>query len=199
MMDILVVEDGLHERERLKRLFSAASFSVATAESVREAERLLRHDDFRLVVLDVGLGDKSGSYLFELIKRSGKSPYVVVLTGNPSLHLKQRFIEEGAVAYIVKASPQAENDSLLETVQSLLGAGEVQSISGIPLDEFLRQYINPASRELFLDVNNEITSCAGCGANEFLVTFAHKTQLPPLIEGRVICAKCNVEMDPKVG
>jgi DNA-binding response OmpR family regulator len=199
MQDILVVEDGLHERERLKKLFQQSNFSVSVAESVKEAEKLLDIDEFRLVVLDIGLGDKSGSHLFELIKRSSRVPYVIVLTGNPSIHLKQRFLEEGAVDYIVKASPQAENDSLLNKVKSLLGTVELESVNGIPLADFLRLYLTQSSRELFLDSNNSIAPCSQCGSNDYTVTFAHKTQLPPIIEGKVLCTHCDRELDPEVG
>ena len=121
MKDILIVEDGLHERERLSRLFSGAQFSVECAENAEEAEHLLGAEKFRLVVLDIGLEDKSGSHLFQQIKSIEEPPFVIVLTGNPSAHLKQRFLDEGAAAYIVKASPAAANEALLSTVQSLLG------------------------------------------------------------------------------
>ena len=95
MRDILVVEDGANERDRLQRLFEASHFSVSVAESAQEAEALLGLGSYRLVVIDIGLGDKSGTYLFELLKRKGSFPYVIVLTGNPSVHLKQRFLDEG--------------------------------------------------------------------------------------------------------
>lgn len=199
MADILIVEDGLHERERLEKLFRSASFSVSTAESVQEAETLLQMNEFRLVVLDIGLGDKSGSYLFESLKRQHRVPFIIVLTGNPSIHLKQRFIDEGAAAYIVKASPQAENEALLDAVHSMLGAIEVERNLGIPLVDFLRLYLQPASRALFLDEKNSISPCVHCSGSEFRVSFSHKTQLPPTVEGKVICAQCNREMDPKVG
>jgi len=199
MADILIVEDGANERERLIKLFQHASYSVRSAESVEEAERLLTVDQFRLAILDMGLGDKSGSYLFELITRSGKIPYVMILTGNPSVHLKQRFLDEGAAAYIVKASPAAENESLLGTVRSLLGTALVETASGIPLADFLRDYISASSRELFLDSDNRIPVCSKCGATEFIVCFTHKTQLPPIVEGKVMCAACNAEMNPEVG
>lgn len=199
MADILIVEDGLHERERLAKLFAGAHFTVSSAESVQEAERLLALESFRLTVLDIGLGDKSGSYLFEQLKRSNQVPYIVVLTGNPSVHLKQRFLDEGAAAYVVKASQAAENDSLLDLVRSLLGESEGDITQGIPLADFLRAYVNEASRELFLDEQGELAPCAHCGEREFTVSFGHRTQLPPMVEGRVICSRCRMEMDPKVG
>ena len=199
MRDILIVEDGLHERERLSKIFSVAGYSVSTAESAHEAENLLNLESFRLAVLDIGLGDKSGSHLFEFMRHSNRVPYVVILTGNPSTHLKQRFLDEGAVAYIVKASSAAGNDSLLDLVRSLIGTTESAATTGIALTEFLKLYLSPASSELFLDKDQQVPPCKFCGASEFVVIFHHKAQLPPQIEGKVICAHCLKDFDPEVG
>ncbi len=199
MRDILIVEDGLHERERLEKLFLSAKYSVATAESAQEAEKLIKREQFRLAFLDINLGDKSGSYLFDLMRRAHQIPYIIVLTGNPSVHLKNRFIEEGATAYIVKASPGSENESLLERVRSLLGSSDVETIQGMPLLDFIKLYLPKNSAELFLDSHGDTPTCGNCGHREYIVSFAHKTQLPPQVEGRVVCASCGKEMDPQVG
>ena len=222
MRDILIVEDGLHERERLTKLFANAGYLVDAAEGVEEAKSILSQNQFRLIVLDVGLGDKSGSYLFEYIRTSGVAPYVIIFTGNPSVHLKQRFLDEGAVAYIVKASLEAENKAFLGTVQTFLGVGrdlpvyvETKSESSkdvfknsshkdvfknaIPLETFISNYVDESSRGLFLDADNKIPPCAHCGKSDYIVIFHHKTQLPPLVEGRVVCALCSREMDPELG
>ena len=199
MRDILIIEDGLHERERLNQVFSGAGFTVSTAESAHEAETLLNYESFRLAVLDIGLGDKSGSHLFEIMKRSHRVPYIVILTGNPSTHLKQRFLDEGAVAYIVKASNAAGNDALLDLVRSLLGTSNSVTPSGIPLTEFLKLYLDSSSQELFTDKDQKPPECMHCSSSEFVVTFNHKTQLPPLVEGKVVCAHCLKDFDPVVG
>jgi len=199
MRDILIVEDGLHERERLNKVFSAAGYSVSSAESAQEAETLLGLEAFRLAVLDIGLGDKSGSHLFELMRRSNRIPYIIILTGNPSTHLKQKFLDEGAVAYIVKASSAASNESLLDLVRSLLGGAKVESQTGIPLADFIKLYLDSASRELFTDKDQQVPACKYCNAVDFLVIFHHKTQLPPLVEGKVVCAHCLKDFDPEVG
>lgn len=199
MQDILIVEDGRNERERLQRIFASDGYRVSAAESAQEAETLLARETFRLAILDIGLADKSGSYLFDVMRRAGKIPFVIILTGNPSIHLKQRFLDEGAVAYIVKASSAAGNESLLDHVRGLLGPSNARGPSGIPLADFLALYAEDGTRELFFDDERQLPKCSECGASEFLVTFEHKTQIPPLIEGRVICAQCQREFDPKVG
>ena len=198
MKDILVVEDGRHERQRLEKLFTSAGYSVAAAESVAEAESLLARDQYRLAVLDIGLGDKSGSYLFAEIKRGRNVGEVIVFTGNPSVHLKQRFMIEGAADYIVKGTQQAGNENFLSRVQEIIGAPQGAVVEGLQLEDFLGRYVAPTSRQLFLDMDDSYPKCSGCGSQSYVITFAHQTQMPPEIVGLVICAKCAKPMDPEI-
>jgi len=195
MRDILIVEDGADERERLEQLFSESGYSVSSSETVEQAEKLLKMQGFRLVVLDIGLHDRSGSYLFSNIKNWSPQARVIVFTGNPSAHLKQRFIEGGAEDYVVKGSPQARGDVLLARVKQLLGAPGGIRHEGIDLEYFLSSYITPESREFFLGSQGEIPSCKECGEGKYQIIFSHQTQMPSQIQGRVICAKCGRELD----
>jgi len=199
MKDILIVEDGLQERERLGRLFSEAGYSVQLCSTVGEAERCVQVDNYKAAILDIGLSDKSGSYLFNLVKRGGKVSYVLIFTGNPSVHLKQRFLDEGAVDYVVKGSPQAQNEPFLARVKDLIGPPEKRGATGIALEEFLARYVGEASRNLFLDLDNTYPQCKGCGGREYVVVFGHQAQVPPEVHGRVACAACGKDMDPEVG
>lgn len=198
MKDILIVEDGAPERERLIKLFRTEGYVVVGCESVKDAEEALRNDTYRLAILDIGLNDKSGSYLFGTIKRTGRVPYVVIFTGNPSVHLKQRFIEEGAVDYIVKGSPQAQSEAFLNRVRELLGVAQTTTIEGVQLEDFLRLHVAEASRSLFLDADNALPECSGCRSRNYVVTFSRRPQVPPELIGDVICATCGLPMDPKI-
>lgn len=198
MKDILIVEDGTNERERLTKLFSGAGYSAIGCSSVQEAEKCLQVDNFRLAVLDIGLGDKSGSYLFNIIKRAGKVPNIIIFTGNPSVHLKQRFMEEGAVDYIVKGSAQAQNENFLLRVREIIGEAQAVSDEGIELELFLDKYVTASSKKLFLDMDNSLPPCKECGLVHYKVIFSHQTQVPPGVVGQVVCAGCNRPMDPDV-
>ncbi len=198
MKDILVVEDGKPERERLQKLFTQNGYAVMACESVTEAEEALKTEEFRLAVLDIGLGDRSGSYLFSLIKRDKRVSYAIIFTGNPSVHLKKRFIEEGAVDYIVKGSPEAQNEAFLGRVREIIGEAHSQAPANMSLEVFLERYVAPSSRDLFLDSKNNLPACASCGARQYLVTFSHQPQVPPDINGKVICASCGKGMDPEL-
>ena len=138
MKDILIVEDGRQERTRLDKLFTEAGYRVVACESVTAAEQVLGRERFRLAVLDIGLGDKSGSLLFNKIQQNGAANYTIIFTGSPSVHLKQRFLDEGAADYIVKASPAARNDSFLSRVQELIGESVAEGPNGMALEDFLQ-------------------------------------------------------------
>ncbi|MBX7139141.1 MAG: response regulator [Oligoflexia bacterium] len=198
MKDILIVEDGRPERERLEKLFSSAGYAVSGFENVGDAESAIKQEEFRLAILDIGLGDRSGSYLFNLLKRQKRASFVIIFTGNPSVHLKQRFLDEGAVDYIVKGSPQANNEAFLARVKEIIGEPHTQEPVGLPLEEFVDKYVSPSSRQLFLDMNNAFPACSSCGSRKYVVTFAHQPQVPPEISGKVICAGCSKIMDPEI-
>ncbi|MCB0339849.1 MAG: response regulator [Bdellovibrionales bacterium] len=198
MKDILVVEDGKKERERLEALFTGAGYSVLSCESVAEAEECLNREGFRLAVLDIGLSDKSGSHLFNTIQQGGKVSYIVIFTGNPSVHLKQRFMDEGAVDYIIKGSPQANNEQLLSRVKEIIGAAATTKIEGIELEYFLDRYVEDTSKQLYLDMDDSFPACRKCNSKEYVVTFSHKPQVPPEVNGLVVCSSCGDPMDPEV-
>jgi len=199
MRDILIVEDGKKDRERLEKLFVGEGYSVVACENVGDAEKQLDNEEFRLAVLDIGLSDKSGSYLFGNIKRRGRVSYIIIFTGNPSVHLKQRFLDEGAVDYIVKGSPQAQNDQIVSRVKELLGGAVTRQHDGIDLEYFLATHVVERSRKLFLGMDNCLPDCTKCGSKKYVVTFSHKEQLPPEVSGLVVCAACGTAMDPTVG
>lgn len=199
MKDILIVEDGLKERERLKALFGNDGYNVVACETVTEAEEELKSNNFRLAILDIGLSDKSGSYLFNTIKKVSKVNFIIIFTGNPSVHLKQRFIEEGATDYIVKASAEAQSERFLSRVREIIGKAEKENIEGIDLNLFLSKYISPSSKKLFYDSSDKIPGCKQCGSVDYKVIFYDKTQMPPDITGKVICVNCKSSMDPDIG
>lgn len=198
MKDILIVEDGKQERERLAQLFKTAGYSVVSCESVTEAEISLKDYEYRLAILDIGLNDKSGSHLFSTLKQTAKASIIIIFTGNPSVHLKQRFIDEGAGDYIVKASPQAQSEAFLSRVVELIGSPTKGTAEGLDLSLFLERYVSPKSRQLFLESDNTLPACSSCQSRSYIVSFSEQPQIPPTIQGVVICSACGKPMDPQV-
>ena len=117
---ILVVEDSITARTLLKNILETAGYQVATAVDGTDAFTQARGGEFDLVVSDVDMPRMSGFELTEKIrgdKRLAEVP-VVLVTALESREDRERGIDAGANAYIVKSSFDQSN--LLEVVHRLL-------------------------------------------------------------------------------
>ncbi|HUY14646.1 MAG TPA: response regulator [Terriglobia bacterium] len=117
---VLVAEDSITARTLLKNILESAGYSVKTAVDGAEALAALGREDFDLVVSDVDMPRMSGLDLAAKIradKKLSKLP-VVLVTALESREDRERGIDVGANAYIVKSSFDQSN--LLEAVRRLI-------------------------------------------------------------------------------
>jgi two-component system, chemotaxis family, sensor kinase CheA len=117
---ILVAEDSITARSLLKGILESAGFAVRTAVDGADAFATLKTEMFDLVVSDVDMPRMSGFDLTAKIradKTLSKTP-VVLVTALESREDRERGIDVGADAYIVKSSFDQSN--LLEIVQRLI-------------------------------------------------------------------------------
>lgn len=117
---ILIVEDSITSRMLLKGILESAGYHVHTAADGLEAFALLREDSFDLVVSDVEMPRLNGFDLTTRIradKRLADLP-VVLITALESREQRERGIDAGASAYIVKS--RFDQGNLLETVRRLI-------------------------------------------------------------------------------
>jgi len=117
---ILVADDSITSRTLLKNILETSGHQVTTAVDGAEAFSLLRNGEFDLVVSDVDMPRLSG---FELVtriradKKLSEIP-VVLVTALEAQQDRERGIEVGANAYIVKSSFSQSN--LLDVIHRLL-------------------------------------------------------------------------------
>jgi two-component system, chemotaxis family, sensor kinase CheA len=117
---ILVAEDSITSRMLLKGILESAGYNVATAVDGVDAFTLLRTEHFDLVVSDVDMPRMNGFDLSAKIradKTLSELPLVLV-TALDSREHRERGIDVGANAYIVKSSFDQSN--LLEVIRRLL-------------------------------------------------------------------------------
>jgi len=117
---ILVAEDSITARTLLKNILETAGYEVATAVDGMDAFTQLRSGEFDLIVSDVDMPRMSGFELTAKIrgeKKLGELP-VVLVTALESREDRERGIDVGADAYIVKSSFDQSN--LLEVVKRLI-------------------------------------------------------------------------------
>jgi two-component system chemotaxis sensor kinase CheA len=117
---ILVAEDSITSRTLLRNILETAGFQVKTAIDGLDAYQFLQTDDYDLVVSDVEMPNLNGFELTLKIRnnvRFANIP-VVLVTALSSDFDKQRGMEAGANAYIVKSN--FEQSNLVETINRLI-------------------------------------------------------------------------------
>jgi two-component system invasion response regulator UvrY len=81
---------------------------AAEAESGDAAIRLIRQQDFDVVILDISMPDKNGIDTLRIIKQIKPDIHVLVLTGYPETHYAVNMLRAGASGYICKDAPSEE-------------------------------------------------------------------------------------------
>jgi two-component system, chemotaxis family, sensor kinase CheA len=115
---VMVVDDQFTVRELQRSILEAAGYDVRTARDGREA--LAGIAGVELVVTDVQMPEMDGIELLRAIRdnRERASLPVVMVTSQGGEEDRQRGLEAGADAYIVK--DQFDQRALIETVERLL-------------------------------------------------------------------------------
>ena len=117
---VLVAEDSFTVRSMLRNFIENAGFTVFTAVDGQEAFDFLQNELVDIVVSDVEMPRMNGFELTAKIReniRFADLP-VILVTALDSADDRQRGMEAGANAYIVKSS--FEQSNLIETIKRLI-------------------------------------------------------------------------------
>ena len=117
---ILVVDDSLTTRNLEKNILETAGYETKVAADGVEALSVLQSDHCDLVVSDILMPEMDGFELTAAIREQSafKEIPVILVTALESREDKERGIEVGADAYIVKSS--FDQETLLEAVEQLI-------------------------------------------------------------------------------
>ncbi len=117
---VLVAEDSITSRTLIKNILESSGYDVTTAVDGADAYDRVLSETFDLVVSDVDMPNMSGFELTTKIRSEKKLSEipVVLVTALESKEDRERGIDAGADAYIVKSSFDQSN--LLEVIQRLL-------------------------------------------------------------------------------
>ncbi|QXM06190.1 hybrid sensor histidine kinase/response regulator [Crassaminicella indica] len=117
---IIVVEDSITSRTLLKNILETQGYSVKTAVDGLQGWRMLKSEKFDLVITDVEMPKMDGFELITKIREDNELSEipVILVTSLESREDKERGIDVGASAYIVKSDFQQNN--LLEIIKRLI-------------------------------------------------------------------------------
>ena len=117
---VLLVDDSFTSRGLMQAILETAGYRVTTANDGAEAWRLIQQQNFDLLVSDVEMPRLDGFALTQRIRQDRRFATlpVVLVTALESDADRQRGLESGANAYIVKST--FEQETLLQTLQRFL-------------------------------------------------------------------------------
>ena len=114
---ILIVEDNVTLSQILKQWFSREGYDVATSIDEPGARRLLRKEEFDLVLSDVRLPQGDGISLLEWLNKEKLDIPFVIMTEYASITDAVKAIKMGAKDYLAKP---VYHEQLVEMVKELL-------------------------------------------------------------------------------
>jgi len=118
-LSVLVAEDSITSRTLLKNILESSGYLVRTAIDGSDALSQLKTESFDIVVSDVEMPRMDGFELTAAIRGDSRfaSLPVILVTGLESRADRERGIDVGANAYIVKSS--FDQSSLIDVIQKL--------------------------------------------------------------------------------
>jgi len=118
-LSVLVAEDSITSRTLLKNILESSGYLVRTAIDGSDALTQLKTENFDIVISDVEMPRMDGFELTAAIRGDSRlaSLPVVLVTGLESRADRERGIDVGASAYIVKSS--FDQSSLIDVIRKL--------------------------------------------------------------------------------
>lgn len=122
---ILLVDDNVDFLDSTKDVVEEEGFEVVTATNGEEAVRLVRWQDFDLVLMDIKMQGMNGVESFIEMKKHDPDIKVIMCTAYIVENLIREALEEGAFAVLSKPF---DMDLLLKSIDDALNAGALGRI-----------------------------------------------------------------------
>lgn len=167
---ILVVEDDPALREALEDTLSLADMKVDSENCAEDAlQRLAKNSQFDLIVSDVNMGAMSGHELLRHVRKDYPHIPLMLITAYASINESVQAMKEGAVDYLVKPF---EPNTLVDTVEKVIGGGDIEHDEPIAESASSRQLLSLASRVAQSDSTVLLVGESGTG-KEVLARYIH--------------------------
>ena len=120
MIEVLIVDDNPLQRKLLTLALSENEGIIVTGEAKdgEEALRLVNENHFDVIILDISLPQKSGTEVFQELKRHGKGIPVVIVSNYPREEFEDTLLAMGVSCYIEKSDVA---EKIIEAVRTAVG------------------------------------------------------------------------------
>ncbi|MBT1073056.1 heavy metal response regulator transcription factor [Pelotalea chapellei] len=137
-MHILIVEDEIKTAEYLRKGFSENGFVADVANKGEDGLHLALTGDYDLIILDVGLPERTGWSVISELRRNGKEMPVLFLTARDAVEDRIKGLELGADDYLIKPFVFSE---LLARVRTILRRGPLRQPDILTIDDLVLDLI----------------------------------------------------------
>jgi two-component system KDP operon response regulator KdpE len=151
-LTVLVVDDEPPIRRFLRTSLGAAGHHIVTAENAADALKALAGEKPDLVILDLGLPDRSGLDVIAEIRRSSAVP-IIILSARDDERTKVEALDLGADDYVSKPFGMAELMARLRAAvrHAFQAQGELPAfVSGELAVDLVRRHVTRAGQEIKL-------------------------------------------------
>jgi len=150
-MRLLLVEDDPMIGASVQKGLRQDSFSVDWVRDARNAETALATHSYDMLLLDIGLPDRSGAELLKSLRRGGSDVPVMIITARDAVSDRVAGLDSGADDYMVKPF---DLDELAARIRAVLRrragrADAVIRIGDVTFDPASRR-VTSGGRELTL-------------------------------------------------
>lgn len=160
---ILAVDDDEIVREMLVTLLSDEGYAVVPASDGLEAIKLLRLEDFQLVLTDYRMPGADGIDVLQKALRSNPDIAVIILTAYATLDAVLKAMREGAYGYLTKPFRIQE---VIIAVESAFKRAEL-----ISDNRELTRHLRDTFREMEI-----IKTVAGCDNPEIITNWIERVE-----------------------
>ena len=112
-ISVLLVDDEKDFVETLAERLELRDYKVTTAFSGDEAIKLVKENDFDIIVMDVQMPGKDGVESLKEIKKIEQISQVIMLTGHATIKTAIEGMKNGAYDYLMKPT---DTDDLIEMI-----------------------------------------------------------------------------------
>ena len=183
----LVVDDDRTLRESCANLLQLDGYQVTAVGRGHEAEELLRHRRFDIVLLDLYMSEVNGFELLRVAMETSPETIVIMMTGNPSVASSVEALRQGAWDYLPKPFSATHFQILIgravHTVTVAVESKQQQTdferehgnsdrVQVLGVSPIFRRAIDLARRVAPTDASVFITGASGSG-KELIAQFIH--------------------------